>query len=280
MKSFKIRCLLLCCLCVSALASTPAAAGVAVLSWNIHHFGWKTDIDYKAIAGIMRHFDLIAVQEVMDPYKAGILAHHLQQVTGETWHAVTSRTVGDHGYREGYAFFWNPEAVKYVRYASLYTDPEDAFAHAPYAAVFRDRTTGREFILATVHIAYGTTTARPITEIKALDEYWHWLGSAYSGLPRLLVGDFKFPASHQAFDALDALADNVIDQSTLLPGTLNYETRYDHIWVGPEFKEISGHGVVPLMRWTGRSRGNIARHLSDHLPVFVVLGDRQLDRKP
>lgn len=262
------------------LLTTPALAGIRLASWNVRHLGWDNGMNYEAVSKVIGRFDLVAVQEVMDPGAAGKLARHIESVTGDAWGVLTSDVIGRTSYQEGYAFLWRKSAVDYVRGATLYLDPGDVFARQPFSAVFRDEDTGQPFVLATVHITYGDSIDDRIPEIQALDDYWRWLGQVYPGTPRVLTGDFNLAASRPAFNALDELADNLITRATTLSTDTGYASHYDHIWIGPELDGAGDNGVVPIMAWLGIGNDRARDHISDHAPVFLLIGDARLVIKP
>lgn len=263
------------------LATTmPAIAGIGLLSWNVRHLGWDTELNHQAVAQVMGRFDLVAIQEVMDPAAAEKLSGYVESATGDDWGVLTSDVIGRTSYQEGYAFLWRESAVDYVRGATLYLDPGDVFARQPFSAVFRDRETGQTFVLATVHITYGDSIEDRVPEIRALDDYWRWLGQTYDGLPRVLTGDFNLAAARPAFDALDVLADNLITKATTLSTGTGYASHYDHIWIGPKLAGAGENGVVPTMAWLGIGNDRTRDHISDHAPVYLLIGDETLVTRP
>lgn len=254
---------------------------MAVASWNIRHLGWDTELDYKTVAKVVSRFDLVAVQEVMDADAAVRLAETIEDVTSESWGVVTSGVIGaDDGYQEGYAFLWNEDEVAYTGGAVVYRDPGDRFVRQPFSATFRDRDTGKTYVLGTVHILYGDSVEDRIPEIRSLDEYWQWLAESYPDAKRMLMGDFNLPAKHRAFDALDSMADNLIRKRTTLSGNTGYASRYDHIWVADDMASITESGVVDLLAMLPGGNDQIRDHVSDHAPVYVLVGQAQLERVP
>ena len=150
------------------------------------------------------HFDLLAVQELMDPAALGRLEAALEALSGESWSAMASHALRRSRYQEHYGFLWREREVAYAEGAVVFIDSGDVFAREPYSARFRDVDTGDLFALATVHVIYGDSVGERLPEIEALADYWQWLGEAYPGTPRLLAGDFNLPPDHPAWSALRA----------------------------------------------------------------------------
>lgn len=257
-----------------------AHAGIRIGSWNIRHLGWDNGMNYPAVARVIGRFDLVAVQEVMGPAAAERLARIIEQQTGMPWGVLTSDTIGRASYEEGYAFLWRKPDVAYVGGAALYLDPGDVYARQPYSAVFEDRETGQQFVLATVHIVYGDSIEDRLPEILALDDYWRWLAAAYPDTPRILAGDFNLAAYQAAFDPLDELANNLVVAPTTISSESGYASHYDHIWVGPSLNDVGKNGVIPIMRWLGLRNDRVRDDISDHAPVYVALGDARVVMKP
>lgn len=70
---------------VAWLAITPFMAwgDLLVGSWNIRHLGWDNDKAIPQVAHIANHFDLLAVQELMDTYALARLESALETLSGE-----------------------------------------------------------------------------------------------------------------------------------------------------------------------------------------------------
>ena len=66
-------------------ASTAATAELAIGSWNIQHLGWDNGKDMAAVAAVAARFDLLAVQELMDPAALQRLERRLEERTGEAY---------------------------------------------------------------------------------------------------------------------------------------------------------------------------------------------------
>ena len=263
------------------LALTPlfAQADVIVGSWNIKHLGWNNDKAIPQVAHVANHFDLLAVQELMDPAALGRLEASLEELSGEPWSAMASHALGRSSYEEHYAFLWRESEVAYEDGAVVFIDHGDVFSREPYSARFRDVDTGDLLTLATVHVVYGDSVSDRLPEIEALADYWQWLDEAHPQTPRLLAGDFNLAPDHPAWQALrERGARPAISEgrSTLATTAGQYANLYDNLWYDASQLAPDGKGILnfpellPLAHQAARDR------VSDHAPVYLSLNGAAL----
>ncbi|TQE99090.1 MAG: endonuclease/exonuclease/phosphatase [Spiribacter salinus] len=256
------------------LVAAPAVADLRLASWNIRHLGWDNDKDMEAVASVAAGFDLIAIQELMDPAAVELLIGTLAETTGESWRALTSQAFGRSSYREHYTFVWRGSEVELTGRIGGYPDPGDRFAREPFAARFRDRDTGEELLLATVHIVYGDTIRERALEITTLDDYWVWLDDKGGDFPIVLVGDFNLAPDHASWNELDALADPLLTEgaTTLSTDVGEYANLYDNLWLEPDEITVTGSGIFQVPRCLGLDHEYVRERLSDHAPVYLTVG--------
>ncbi len=125
---------------VAWLAFIPLStqADVLIGSWNIRHLGWNNDKAMPQVAHVANHFDLLAIQELMDTSALARLEQEVESISGEAWSSMASRELGHSSYTEHYAFLWRESEVTYKDGAVVYLDHGDVFSREPYAARFRD----------------------------------------------------------------------------------------------------------------------------------------------
>lgn len=260
-----------------------AQAGLVIGSWNMKHLGWNNHKNLPAVAQVMSRFDLVGLQEVMYPERLEPLVQALEAETGTQWKVTSSRAVGANGYKEGYAFIWRPEKVKHLGGDVLYIDPNHDFLRQPFSAVF-EAIDGSvpAFIAATVHIKYGDNASDRTPEIRALAEYWQWLGENFEHRPRILMGDFNLRIKgKKAWRPLSKLAKPYVtyERTTLSKKPGQYAHAYDHFWVTPSI-EVTRSGVVHAPEMLGISHKTAYTYISDHAPIYLTLGDAQVDLSP
>jgi len=164
-----------------------------IATWNIRSFAsltrkWtalesdspKRDLrGLRAICDIVSRFDVVAIQEVKGDLRA---LRDTMKYLGESWSFVmTDITLGDAGNDERMAFVFDSSRVKLSGLACelvvppewLTEIPENAlrrqFARTPYAVSFKAGKT--TFILVTLHVDYGDSTADRRDELKAIAQW-------------------------------------------------------------------------------------------------------------
>ncbi|PWG60985.1 endonuclease [Spiribacter halobius] len=260
------------------MLAAPAVADLRLASWNIRHLGWDNGKDMQAVASVTAAFDLIAIQELMDPNAVDTLLSTLEVNTGESWRALTSRAFGRSSYQEHYTFVWRSSEVVLAGRIGAYPDPGDRFARDPFAARFRDRETGEELLLATVHIVYGDTVGERVLEITTLDNYWTWLDDKGGEVPLILVGDFNLAPDHASWDELNALADPLLEEgaTTLSTNDGEYANLYDNLWLEPSELTVTSSGIFLVPDCLGLEHAYVRERVSDHLPVYLTVGDTRV----
>ncbi|SFB80067.1 Exonuclease III [Marinospirillum celere] len=272
------------CLDDSSAGSSPSTdQGLVIASWNIERLGHGTNKNYEALGQIGAQFDLIAVQELMNREGAVRLHSALEDVTGESWSKIYSEPLGRSTYTEKYAFYWRDSRVdlhESTGQAMTYLDPDDLFAREPYSARFVDLTTNDIFVLATVHIVFGSSISDRTPEIKELSNYVQLLDEVYEGDPTILLGDFNLPPTHQAWSDLKEIGWQplITEGATTLSGTRqDFANLYDNIWVHESFPiTVNGAGIFNAPAFLGWDFQETRRHVSDHTPVIMMTHAAQL----
>ncbi|SEL95319.1 helix-hairpin-helix domain-containing protein [Halomonas daqiaonensis] len=263
-----------------ALLPLSTQADVLIGSWNIKHLGWDNDKAIPQVAHVTNHFDLLAIQELMDASALARLEREVEALSGEAWSSMASRELGHSSYTEHYAFLWRESEVTYEDGAVVYLDHGDVFSREPYSARFRDVETNDLYTVGTVHVVYGESISDRLPEIGALADYWQWLEEIAHGSPRLLIGDFNLAPDHDGWTALRALGAEpaITDGRTTLATTADsYSNLYDNIWFDASILDPSDRGILrfpdllPLDHQEARDR------ISDHAPVYVGLHGAKLE---
>ncbi|MBS9405660.1 helix-hairpin-helix domain-containing protein [Halomonas sp. TRM85114] len=266
---------------LTLVVMTPLAAPADVLigSWNIKHLGWQNDKAFPEVAHVANHFDLLAIQELMDTSALARLEQEVEALSGEAWSSMASHELGHSSYTEHYAFLWRESEVAYADSAVVFLDHGDIFSREPYAARFRDVETGDLFTTATVHVVYGDSVGDRLPEIEALADYWQWLEEIASGTPRLLLGDFNLAPDHDGWAPLRALgAQPAITEgrSTLSTTAGEYANLYDNLWYEAGRLEVSDRGILRFPELLALNHFEARDHISDHLPVYLGINGARL----
>lgn len=259
------------------------ASDIVVGSWNIQRLGHGEQKSFAALATIASKVDLLAVQEVMTTEGISDLERALEKYTGESWSHLVSHALGTSSYKERYAFLWRDSTVSYQDGAVVYLDEHDHFAREPFSARFQSKRDRSELAIGTVHIVYGKSIKDRTPEIKALAQYWLWMKEIYPDTPLVLAGDFNLDQQHLAWEPLKKYAKPLLNAPTHGASTLSqtpgkFANLYDNIWV-----EIDTHlaikqaGVINYPKLIGWDHTKSRKHVSDHAPIFMALGNRQFD---
>lgn len=264
----------------AVLASTIAfAADLTIMSWNVKRLGQSNEQSVAALASVAGRADLLAVQEVMSEAGLAKLEVALEKQTGEQWSSLASHLLGSRSYKEIYAFLMRDSAVAYEDGAVTYMDRGDRFIREPFSARFKSKRDGSIFAAATVHILYGDGPQDRESEIQELASYWSWLEDIYPDTPLMLMGDFNTPPSAPAFRGLLQYAAPLISEgaTTLSSHDGLYVNLYDNIWVSKKIPfQLASAGIMDYPRIIGWSNEKSRKHVSDHAPVFVTLGNAKL----
>lgn len=110
-----------------------ASSDIIIGSWNIKNLGWNNNKDYEKVSHIAQHFDIVAIQELMNEGALERLEVEVEESSGEKWTSMASHALGRSTYREHYAFLWRESAVSYVSGAVVYIDDRDLFARYSHA---------------------------------------------------------------------------------------------------------------------------------------------------
>lgn len=268
---------------LALLAFAPNSWAATLCSWNIKNLGWGDNKHYAALGHVGDHCDWIAVQEVMSDEGRDRLLRSLRR-HDPAWRVQSSHAIGRGSYKELYAFYYREGEVDYVDGALVFLDRDDRFSREPFSARFRTRD-GVTFIGATVHVLYGDSVADRVPEIRTLSGYWQYLEEVYGGDEIVLAGDFNLPPEHAAYRPLREHAKALVTSgaTTLSSIDKRYANLYDNLWVARDSRlPVSKRGIIPFPRLLKNRAGNpvthkwARKHVSDHAPVFLTLGDTTL----
>lgn len=283
-------------------------------TWNVREFGgltekWRADEhdspkrdlhSLRAIAEVIRRFDVVAIQEVTGTLKA---LRHALKLLGDDWGlALTDVNRGHAGGGERLAFLFDRRRVQLSGLAGeLVVPPEELgdigehalqrqFARTPYAVSFRagDRT----FVLVTLHVRYGDSTADRTPELRAIARWLdRWARNVNSWDHDLIaLGDFNIDRMgderYRAFTStgLSVPADLHEVPRTIFADEDDPDAKfYDQIaWFNGE----TGQPALSLeyrragsfdFRPTALPRRDLSMHalsyrISDHFPLWTEFG--------
>ncbi|UYG08324.1 endonuclease/exonuclease/phosphatase family protein [Halomonas sp. M4R1S46] len=157
-------------------------------TWNIRDFGdlfddWTENPDspkrnlrgLAIIAEIVRHFDVVALQEVKRQTTA--LRVLQERFLGPHWDLMlTDVTAGDKGRQERQAYLFDRRRIspsglagEIVLPPTADGDPQEQFDRTPYLVGFQ--ANGEHFALLSAHIRYGDEPAERLPELRRLAHF-------------------------------------------------------------------------------------------------------------
>lgn len=244
----------------------------SIVSWNISHFGkTKNASEIKKIAQIVKDFDIVTIQEVVaiDPAGAKAVARLADELNrmGAKWdYRVSDPTNSSSGKTERYAFVWKTKKVKLIDRPWLDKTFDHIIIREPYLARFK---IGDDQILL-VNYHSRVHDEKPEEEIVCFYQY----PKLFPEDKIIIGGDFNKAVSNKVFEPLRlfGFSPNLENQKTTLKRKCGKKGAYlnhpiDFILVDTDDFIIHKSGVVDFVNDCHRL--NIARTLSDHLPVWV-----------
>lgn len=241
-------------------------------SWNVQSLGSNEDEkSYPLLASVISAFDIVALQEIVRDWSIPQIEAEVERVSGETWSSLASPASGREGEQEMLLFLWRDKLVTSLDAAVAFPDQRNMFEHDPFSNRFAMKRGDMVFTLATVHITQAGA-AEAAAEIAALEGYWRWLEHVYGSGNTLLLGDFRLPSTHEAFQGLTTHARAMTDMPSILaPEDGRYTAAADTIWLSHDADMIvQRSGVLGYPKLLGISHADAIARISDHAPAYMT----------
>ena len=206
-------------------------------TWNIRKFSDNRLMEsLYYIAEIINRFDLVAVQEISANMKG---LKKLMSLLHLNWeYIVTDSTDGSAGGSERMAFLYDKSKIKFKNLAgeivlplNKLIDGKLQFARTPYCVAFQ--AGWFKFVLTTVHIFYGSTSA---ADKKKREKEIDTLTSLLSKRAKkedasyILLGDFNIPnVKDETMNSLEKYGFSVPSAIKEHPSDLGGTHHYDQI---------------------------------------------------
>ena len=246
-----------------------------ICTFNIQNFGQTKLHDsarVRELAGLVRKYDIVAVQEISDVSGEvpGAFRDIINREGRKSYQVVCSKRTGeqpdDKSSQEQYAFYYDTTMFSILNMPVLYNDSAfDYFAREPFTARFKSKTGNFTFVLVTIH----TTPAKAVEEIGSLDDVVKWATKGYDNETDIIVmGDFNASCSYASPAKLDQLAIRgsnyfwIVPDDTKTNLSAKSDCAYDRfVLTLPAKSYYTGH-------W-GVDRCFNAKTISDHWPVWA-----------
>ena len=248
---------------------TLASAQVKICTWNLQNFGKsKSDAEVAFVANILRHYDVVALQEIVagygGPQAVARLADALNR-KGEKWDYLISEPTNSSPHStERYAYLWKTSMVKRLKGAWLDQNYVSVIDREPFLMAFSYKSD--KFTLVSFHAI--PKKKQPETEIK----YLKFFPETYSERNLIFLGDFNLPQSHTVFSPLKRLGycPVFINQKTTMKMECTHTclaSEYDNIFYNTAQIQVLSYGFVPFYKSFPDMKA--ARRISDHVPLWV-----------
>lgn len=248
------------------------SAQIKILTWNVENLGnSKSDSTIQYIASVLKHYDVVALQEIVagngGAQAVAKLADELNR-TGSKWDYAVSNPTESSSYKtERYAFLWKTAKVKQIGNAWLEKKYKLLIDREPYLATFEYNK--KEFTLVNFHAI--TKSKQPETEIK----YFKFFPETYPSLNLIFIGDFNCPQTHTVFNPLKKMGflpvftnqKTSLKKSCLEDNCLSNE--FDNIWYNTNKVETTN--PTAIMFYKDFNDFNTAREITDHIPLAVTI---------
>lgn len=249
------------------------STSISIISWNIQHLGRsKSEEVIYEIAKILRHYDIVAIQEVVakDPAGAQAVARIADELNrmGFQWdYQVSDPTKSPSVYiSERYAFLWKPSRVQMIQRAKLDTELEDLCFREPFVAKFKQK--GRNDFFYVMNYHSRKYNDKPEEEIIHFIDY----PSRLETNNIIVTGDFNLSETHEVWRPFYRIGfqSALKNQRTTLKWKCqdgNYlNHRIDNFYFDSGIRMISSGGIDFVQNCENLSA---ARKISDHIPVFM-----------
>ncbi|MBU3026121.1 endonuclease/exonuclease/phosphatase family protein [Zobellia galactanivorans] len=242
---------------------------IQLVSWNIQDFGkTKSSEELEQMAELVREYDILAIQEVVAGYGGAQAVAKLSDILnrkGAKWDYLISNPTNSPKYvTERYAFIWKTKHIKIKSRGKLIQALDSLIDREPFLVDF--------FIgdkkLSLINFHSRPYNKRPEAEIMALT---HYISENFTN-PTILAGDFNV---NEAMSVFDTFKENgyracISDTKTTLKRACNgydyLNHPIDNMFYSKDILKTDS-GVLDFIRICDNLE--MARRLSDHLPVFL-----------
>ncbi|MCK4270987.1 MAG: endonuclease/exonuclease/phosphatase family protein [Methanogenium sp.] len=271
-----VSCVFFSSLSVGCMEEADDEGTVRVGAFNIQIFGVakaaKPEV-MDVLAGIIRSYDVVAVQEIRDRSGTTLPALIEEVNTGGLQYAyVVSERLGRTSCREQYAYIYNNETIELLDGSHTYPEPNgtDPFHREPYITSFRVRDGTFDATLITVH----TDPDEATEEINALHDVVTYAQAVYPGERDFIVlGDLNADGSYFDEDSLSTMSGG--DYVWLINNSVDTTTKatdytYDRIIItSPAVSDFTGDAGVYRYDIIYGLNLSETTAVSDHYPVYM-----------
>jgi len=193
----------------------------------------------------------------------------IKEKLGPSWSMQVSDLIGTEHHKERYGLLWRNTVISLISPTSLLSDISNNFVRDPFMGYFRAGIF--DFVIATIHVVWGSTMEGRREEIRKLDTVLKKILER-TGAEKdvILVGDFNMPPDDLCWE-VDGWLPLIRPPWKTTVGDVSL---YDNIWVHAEYtfnSEYKGEcGVLEFDKiiYDEGSRRTAINEVSDHRPVW------------
>lgn len=261
---------------VTRISPPEKTSQLKIGSFNIQIFGTskmgKSDV-VPYLVKIIKRYDIILIQEIRNADGSAILDLMEEINKEENLYSlsISSRT-GRTTSKEQHAYIYKKELISVLNTYEI-PDTQDVFEREPYSVLFKNNTTGDNFVLIGLHI-------KPTDSLNELNH----LKSSYSDIVNylnndnvILMGDFNSDCTYLTnteFDNLDFTTDNNFTwQFSKSEDTTTSSTdcAYDQIITNTNMSsKVKSKEIFNYESFYGITN-SLALDISDHYPISVTI---------
>jgi endonuclease/exonuclease/phosphatase family metal-dependent hydrolase len=273
--------LILCCCNNGPPPNGNTAATITMASFNTLHLGWDNGKDLNKLADVLKSYDVIGLQEVMNEDTLKKVRDLLREHTGTEWQYVISlRNLGRSSYKEYYAVLYRLDKTTYTsNSAEIWNDEGDLFEREPFFASFKSRNF--DYTIIVMHSDFDNNKEVMRKEARLLYTVYNKIQERNPNEKDvILMGDFNLSANDIGWDSLKTIP----TMTNLIPGTTQttlstsggLSSAYDNIWIrtqftGNEFTDTSKADYYYTLMFSGSANPGLEARgtISDHVPVLA-----------
>lgn len=245
-----------------------------IATFNIQNLGkskLSKSLIMDTLVAIIRHFDIVAVQEISDVSNktAGEFLALINSDEKLKYQMVCSARTGreenDQSSEEQYAFYYNSALIQLIDTALYNDSAHDYFQREPFTAQFRNKQSGANFLLSTIH----TAPKFAVQEIDALKYVAAWFPKRFKNADNIIFcGDFNASCTYASSGELDELAIRKQPFYWIIPDNAKTnlskkQCAYDRFVVNkPLFSKVKDWKVYQYFK---------SKTVSDHWPVYIEI---------
>ena len=254
---------------------------ITIASFNTLHLGWDNGKDLDKLAEVVKSYDVIGLQEVMNEDTLKKVRDILAGKTGAAWqYVISSRSLGRSTYKEYYAVLYRSDRTTYSsNSAEIWNDEGDLFEREPFFASFK--STNFDYTIIVMHSDFDSNKEVMRKEARLLYTVFNRIRDRNPNEGDIiLMGDFNLSANDAGWDSLKTMP----TMTNLVPGTTlttfsttgGLSSAYDNIWLrtqfsGNEYTDTSKADYYYSVMFSGSANPGLeARNrISDHVPVLA-----------